>query len=79
MNLAIDYDLLAEKIAARLVKQPNDNEVLWTSKECAEYLNMSYKHFMGRIISRSDFPKRVADGRSWRKADIVKWATRRVR
>ena len=39
MDLALDYDLLAEKIAHQISKAPKDHEVLWNAQECADYLH----------------------------------------
>jgi len=33
MDLALDYDLLAEKIALQMSKAPKESEVLWDAKE----------------------------------------------
>ena len=72
---AIDYDLLAEKIAAKMNKlNPN---ILWSAKDIGEYLGKSSSPTY-RAIEQPDFPEPVTKGdrsRRWLAGDVMKWAT----
>ena len=74
MDLAIDYDLLAEKIALQISKAPKEHEVLWDAQECANYLHFKKRYFAEKLSKQPGFPKTRGTGALWLKADIVRWA-----
>jgi len=74
VELDIDYDLLAEKIAHVIAKAPREDEVLWDADECAEYLHCSRRHFVERISKQRGFPARSPAGPCWVKSAVVKYA-----
>lgn len=52
----IDYEKLANAIALRLSSMPPPEKVIWDSKQCADYLCMSERHFIDKISKFSGFP-----------------------
>ena len=72
LNLA--YDELAKKIAEQLARQARASDVMWNSAECADYLRISRRHFMGRIKTLASFPQSCATGGLWLRSEVVRWA-----
>lgn len=78
---SINVDQLADAIAKKLRLLPPSDKVLWDSKECAEYLRMSEKHFMDRVSKTLKFPKPIKlpseTGRRahsrWYALEIMEW------
>jgi len=70
----LDYDRLGAVIARELLQGPKDEDILWTSYECAKYLGMSHRHFRDRVSKRRGFPQACAIGKTWLRADVVRWA-----
>ena len=74
MQVSIDYDLLADKIANRIAKAPKEADVLWNAGECSEYLRVERRQFVDRISKRRGFPKARATGSVWLSSEVVRWA-----
>ena len=55
--ISINYELLAKHIVAEQMKYPNENELLWSTKECAEYLKVSPATFRDRTSKTPGFPR----------------------
>ena len=73
-ELELDYDELAKKIAEQLARQARASDVMWNSAECADYLRISRRHFMGRIKTLASFPQSCATGGLWLRSEVVRWA-----
>jgi predicted DNA-binding transcriptional regulator AlpA len=52
----IDYERLAEAIAVRLHALPAQTKIIWTAKQCADYIGVSERHFVDRLSKAFDFP-----------------------
>lgn len=52
----IDYDRLADAIALRLQSLPPRSKVIWTAKQCADYIGVGERHFVDRLSKTYDFP-----------------------
>lgn len=52
----LDYDRLADAIALRLQTLPPRSKVIWTAKQCAEYIGVGERHFADRLSKAFDFP-----------------------
>jgi predicted DNA-binding transcriptional regulator AlpA len=76
---------LAEKLAQLIqtLSKPkvSDNKTLWGSDECAAYLGLSKKKFMGDVACRRTFPKPRNVGGSenrtnwrWIASEVMSWA-----
>lgn len=77
----INYNELADAIAKRMQQLPAPEVVLWSAKQCAEYLHVSETHFMNRIAKGVTFPKPIklpsetgkrAHSR-WYAAEVIEW------
>jgi predicted DNA-binding transcriptional regulator AlpA len=73
-ELELDYDELAKKIAEQLARQARASDIMWNSAECADYLRISRRHFMGRIKTLASFPRSCATGGLWLRSEVVRWA-----
>ena len=73
-ELELDYDELAKKIAEQLARQARASDIMWNSAECADYLRISRRHFMGRIKTLASFPQSCATGGLWLRSEVVRWA-----
>ncbi len=58
-----------------------DNKTLWSSDECAAYLGLSKKKFMGDVACKRTFPQARNVGGSenrtnwrWVASDVMSWA-----
>jgi predicted DNA-binding transcriptional regulator AlpA len=76
----IDYEKLATAIANRMRMLPPADAVIWDSKQCAEYLNISQKHFTDRVSKGNGFPSPIKlpaeNGRGharWYAHEIQEW------
>lgn len=77
----IDYDKLANAIAAKLQPQVPNDQVLWDGEQCASYLGVSAKHFIDRMSKSYGFPKPIKlpseTGRRahnrWYAVELMKW------
>ncbi|RBO83402.1 helix-turn-helix transcriptional regulator [Marinomonas aquiplantarum] len=76
---------LAEKLEQLIqtLSKPKvaDNKTLWGSNECAAYLGLSKKKFMGDVACKRTFPKARNVGGSenrtnwrWVASDVMAWA-----
>lgn len=52
----IDYEKLADAIAQRLQALPSQARVIWTAKQCADYIGVSERHFVDKVSKAFDFP-----------------------
>lgn len=52
----IDYDKLTDAIAQRLQASPVKTKVIWTAKQCADYICVGERHFVDRLSKAYDFP-----------------------
>ncbi|WP_039917614.1 helix-turn-helix transcriptional regulator [Cellvibrio mixtus] len=52
----IDYEKLADAIAQRLQALPAQARVIWTAKQCADYIGVSERHFVDKVSKAFDFP-----------------------
>lgn len=54
---------------------------LWTARQCADALGISYRQFTNRICHVDGFPKPVDDAalRMWKAAEVMDWATAKPR
>ena len=73
-NDSIDYDVLATKIAAAVMRMPNTSDVLWNAEECSTYLRVSRRYFAEHLSKITGFPKRRATGGLWLRSEVVRWA-----
>lgn len=72
--MEIDYDQLADKIAAKLIKAQH---ATWGTDECAEFLQCSVKHFRDRVAKRPGFPNSVPGSRGrWYRDAVIQWASK---
>lgn len=76
----IDYEKLADAVAQKLRLLPPVDKVIWTSKQCAEYLGVSERHYVDRLSKSFDFPAPIKlpsdSGRGharWYAVDIQEW------
>ena len=58
-DAGIDLDVLAEKIARSMARLPKAKDILWSAKDCAQYLGISERHFVDRCSKRLGHPKPV--------------------
>jgi predicted DNA-binding transcriptional regulator AlpA len=76
---------LAEKLEQLIqtLSKPkvSDNKTLWDAEDCAAYLKLSKKKFMGDVACKNTFPKARNVGGSenrtnwrWIASDITSWA-----
>lgn len=78
----IDYEKLAEAVANKLRLLPPPETVIWTAKQCADYLGISERHFVDRVSKHWQFPTAIklpnatgARGHSrWHAVDVQQWA-----
>lgn len=81
MSEAIDYERLAEAVAVRLAKAPPFELVVWSGKECAEYLKVSRAQFMDRTSKHHEFPAALrmptesggGGHPRWFARDVIAW------
>lgn len=52
----IDYEKLAGEIAKKLRALPAPERIIWTAKQCAEYLGISERHYVDRLSKTYGFP-----------------------
>ncbi|KZN14597.1 hypothetical protein OA79_04810 [Marinomonas sp. TW1] len=69
------------KLTMRTTPKVADNKTLWDSNECAAYLGLSKKKFMGDVACKRTFPKARNVGGSenrtnwrWVASDVMSWA-----
>lgn len=83
----IDYDKLANSIAKHLKALPTPDKIIWTSKQCAEYLGMSERHYVDRVSKSAGFPLAIklptengSRGHSrWYAQEIQEWVKKQKR
>ena len=74
--LAQKIDELIKTLSAPKIP---DSKRLWTSKECADYMSCSAKHFTTRIATRPSFPVPINlnQGRNgtyrWLATEVMNW------
>jgi len=73
-NDSIDYDVLATKIAAAVMRMPNTSDVLWNAEECADYFRTTRRNFRDRVSKHRNFPKIRRPGGLWLRSEVVRWA-----
>lgn len=73
-------DAIALAVIAKLQKAPPIEKVVWSGKECAEYLKVSPRHFIDRLSKHHKFPAPMrlpSEGDKshyrWFAADVIKW------
>lgn len=76
----INYDELATAIAKKIHALTPAERVLWTPKQCAEYISVSERHFMDRVAKTHGFPKPIqlpsqkAHGATrWLAVEVQNW------
>jgi predicted DNA-binding transcriptional regulator AlpA len=78
-----DYDKLADTIAQKLRLLPPPDKIIWTGKQCADYLGISEKHFVDRLSKSFNFPEPIKlpseTGRRghsrWYATEIMNWVS----
>jgi predicted DNA-binding transcriptional regulator AlpA len=77
----INYSELAKAIALELRALPSQDKIIWTAKQCAEYLGVSERHFVDRLSKSFGFPTPIklpsdtgARGHSrWYEVELTAW------
>ncbi|QEY15505.1 hypothetical protein D0C16_05665 [Cellvibrio sp. KY-GH-1] len=76
----IDYEKLADAVARKLQLLPPADKIIWTAKQCAEYLGVSERHYVDRLSKSHNFPAPIKlpsdSGRGharWYAIDIQEW------
>lgn len=80
----IDYEKLATEIANKLRMLPPADAILWDAKLCADYMNITQKHFTDRVSKATSFPSPIklpTEGKSksrpqWYAHEIQAWVKR---
>lgn len=82
----IDYEKLADAVAQKLRLLPPVDKVIWTAKQCADYLGMSQRHFVDRVSKSYNFPSPIklpSEGGKghavWYAAEIQDWVAKHKR
>lgn len=75
------YDKLDKLISVLSKPKVADNKTLWDAQECADYLKLTKKKFMGNVAGRRTFPSPRKVGGSenrtnwrWVASDVIAWA-----
>ena len=74
-ELSLDYERLAAEIVKQMNIQARDADVLWSSKDCAKYLNVSMRYLRENVAKRNDFPRNRGKGRLlFLRSEVIRWA-----
>jgi len=83
----IDYEKLADSIAKKLRLLPPPDKVIWESKQCAEYLRISERHYVDKVSKSAGYPLAIklptengSRGHSrWYAQEIQEWVKKQKR
>jgi predicted DNA-binding transcriptional regulator AlpA len=74
----IDYDKLAKKVAENIYLMQSKDGLIWSPKECADYLKISERTFKDSTSKTYGFPAPIKLGTvghpKFFASDVIDWA-----
>lgn len=82
LEFDFDYDRLGKAVAKVINNQVTAEHVIWNSRQCADYFQVTVKHFNDKISKSADFPNPIKlpsqtgtkRHSRWYANDVYAWA-----